>query len=473
MSPLRPAQERCLDRWMRQPFLGAALDRGLGKTRVAQHGMQLFFEINKFLVVAPGRVARLVWRQEAAKFGHLDPGRMRVLGPEDFDMWCPRERPEKAPKNWRAGELVFRDVKATRRHLRSLIAENDVVVVPVNWLWTLSEALVTGPESSPFDGFIFDESGYARHRESLVWRGARRFAVQAQGARLMMNGTPRVRSWEEVWSQSYLIDEGETFGRGLGEFRNAFLRPTSYGPGGHVAEWGDPTAAQLEGLNAGFGALWIAEQRTDSMGTEIEIPCELSAEHWSIASKFLRGAVADCAGHTVLPINAGVGWSKSIQACNGRVYDEHKEVIELHQEKLDALEEIVETTERGILVMCWLDSDHAAVLKRLGKKAISIKVKGGLESWMAGKPQVLVAHPRAASHGLNLQAVGHTLVWLGLHPDLELYLQAGARFPREGQTHPVVIYRLMTNHPAETAVWKTLQGRGSALDNLMQAGREI
>jgi hypothetical protein len=474
--PLNAAQDRALDRWMKQSNLGFALDRGLGKTRVAQLGMHLQFEVDKWLVVAPGRVARLVWPAEAEKWGYLNRGRMRVLSPSDFDMHAPTTpadapagwAPAGAPRGWQSGELIFRDVKATRAHLRGLVRDNDVIVVPVNWLSTLAQALTV----SPFAGMVFDESGYARNKDTLVWRGARHFAVQAR-TRLMMNGVPFVKNYEGLWAQTYLIDEGAALGRGLGDFRGRYLRPTDFGPGGHVRAYGNPTESQLEALHAEFHRLWIVERRTDDMGAELQVLCELDGEHWGAASQFLRGAIAACAGHDVLPANAGVGWAKAIQVCNGRVYDEHKDTIHLHSNKLDALEEILETTERGVLALCWWDHDHAAVLKRLGKRAISIKVKGGLESWMAGKQQVLVAHPRAASHGLNLQAVGHTLIWLGLHPDVELYLQACARFPRAGQTHPVVIYRLMTAHPAERAVWNTLTNRMTALEALLQAGREI
>jgi len=458
---LRPAQERFLARWMAQPRLGGALDRGLGKTRAAQLGMRLQFEVGKWLVVAPTRVARLVWRQEAEQWGDLDPSRIRLLEPADFDRW--EGEPAVKPKGWQPGDLVFRDIRETRKRVRQIVEENDVVLATWDWVAPLAEVFGT---NSPFQGVVYDEGSYVRTKSAKRWQAARWFAAQAQGARTVLNGTPIVKNWEGVWAQSYLLDEGETFCRTLGDFRNQFLRPVAWGPGGYVREYGDPTALQLQDLHGRFHRLWIVEQRTDDMGSEYEVTCDLDPEHWKQASRFLRGAIAECEGRRILPANAGVGWSKALQVCNGRVYDEHRDVVELHPHKLEALQEIVDTSERGVMVLCWFIHDMDAVQRWFGKHAV--RIEKGLEQWVGGKKKLLITHPRSVGHGLNLQGAGHTAVWFGLQPDLELYLQANARFPREGQTHRVLLPRLTSRHPAEVAVWDTLCGRGTALGNLMK-----
>jgi hypothetical protein len=459
VTPLKEAQEAFLERWLTQPLLGGALDRGLGKTRAAQRGMRLRWEIDRWLVLAPKRVANLVWRQEAEKWGEIDPGQVRVLTPADFGMTT--DVPAVKPKGWQAGDLVFRDIRETRKYIRGLIGGFKYTVASWDWAGDLSEVLGS---RVPFGGVVYDESGFVRTKTTERWQAARHLAAGAD-VRTALNATAYVKNWENVWAQSFLIDRGETFGRTLGDFRRDFLRPVGWGPGGYVRDYGDPTASQLEELQRRFHRLWLAIEKPDDMGLEYEIPCELDEEHWKAASKFLRGAIADCAGRSILPANAGVGWGKALQLCGGAVYDDGKPLKWLHRHKIDALLDLIEGAERGVMVLTWWKHHEAMVLEALGKHAVPTK---DLERWIRGEAKVLVSHPRSVSHGLNLQDVGHTAVWFGLQPDADLYIQANGRFPRDGQTHAVMLPRLMSSHPAERAVWDVLSGRMGALEALMQ-----
>ena len=81
----RPSQELAINRMLDCDYQLLALRMGAGKTGVALTVINelLFnrFEVQRVLVVAPLRVAQLVWHTEAAKWDHTRHLRVvRVLG---------------------------------------------------------------------------------------------------------------------------------------------------------------------------------------------------------------------------------------------------------------------------------------------------------------------------------------------------------------------------------------------------------
>ena len=79
------------------------------------------------------------------------------------------------------------------------------------------------------------------------------------------------------------------------------------------------------------------------------------------------------------------------------------------------------------------------------------------------------AQPASMGHGLNIQAGGHIIVWFGLNPSLELYLQANARLHRQGQTEAVIIHRLITKGTVDEDVVKKLWVKDETQDGLMES----
>jgi SNF2 family DNA or RNA helicase len=74
-------------------------------------------------------------------------------------------------------------------------------------------------------------------------------------------------------------------------------------------------------------------------------------------------------------------------------------------------------------------------------------------------------------HGLNLQQGGHILVWFGPTYNSELYDQACARLDRQGQTKPVMIYRLLGQKTMDGEVLRVLLSKAEKQEGLMHAVR--
>lgn len=162
-----------------------------------------------------------------------------------------------------------------------------------------------------------------------------------------------------------------------------------------------------------------------------------------------------------------------MQLANGAVYDEVKGVREIHDAKLDALEDVIEAANgHPVLVFYAYKHDLERIQKRfpqtqmLGKGADGLK---DIENWNAGKTSLLAAHPASAGHGLNLQDGGNIIVWFGLNWSLELYQQANARLHRQGQQRSVIIHHLVTEGTMDEDVMSALEGKAVDQDALMAA----
>ena len=100
-----------------------------------------------------------------------------------------------------------------------------------------------------------------------------------------------------------------------------------------------------------------------------------------------------------------------------------------------------------MLVMYEFIADGAQIMKRFPG---AVNVTGSKDvvklvaDFNAGKIPVLIAHPRSAGHGLNLQEACADICWYGVTWDLELWIQAIARIWRQGQPSATVRNHVIT-----------------------------
>mgnify|MGYP001212013668 FL=1 len=160
---------------------------------------------------------------------------------------------------------------------------------------------------------------------------------------------------------------------------------------------------------------------------------------------------------------------KLLQMANGAVYDEHGKVRVIHEAKLDALEDVVEAANgRPVLVFYSYQHDLARIKARF-PEARALETEQDVRDWNAGKVTIMLAHPAAAGHGLNLQAGGNIIAWFGLPWSLELYQQANARLYRQGQTRSVIIHHLVAQGTIDEAVMEALKAKKLTQESLLKA----
>ena len=159
------------------------------------------------------------------------------------------------------------------------------------------------------------------------------------------------------------------------------------------------------------------------------VPVKMSNSEQTIYNELNAQLVVSTQGKQIDALNAASLSNKLCQMANGCVYDDQQQVVQIHQRKLDALEDLVEAANgKPVLVAYWFKHDLAQIKQRFTTR--EIKTVKDIQDWNAGKIPLALIHPASAGHGLNLQAGGSTLIWYGLTWSLELYQQTNARLWR-------------------------------------------
>ena len=187
-----------------------------------------------------------------------------------------------------------------------------------------------------------------------------------------------------------------------------------------------------------------------------------------------ESVISDSNEIEVTAANAASLSNKLVQMANGAVYSDDHRIIKLHDQKLDALEDIIEAANgEPVLVAYWFKHDLLRIQERLNKLRIQstvLKNEADIHEWNKGNISVGLLHPASAGHGLNLQKGGHHLVWFGLTWSLELYQQTNARLWRQGQqSNTVIIQHIVTEGTIDADILKALTAKDAQQSRLIEA----
>jgi SNF2 family DNA or RNA helicase len=183
---------------------------------------------------------------------------------------------------------------------------------------------------------------------------------------------------------------------------------------------------------------------------------------------------ADAAGATITAVNAAANLSKLLQISCGAVYTDDKEVVEFDAApRLAVLEEILEETDRKVLIFALFRSSIDTIHAHLTKKGIAAEcIHGGITANKRGDiirrfqnekdPRVLVMQPQASAHGITLTAAD-TVVFFGPLMSVEQYIQCIARADRKGQNSDKVTVIHIEGSPVEKQMFKALAAK--VIDN--------
>jgi SNF2 family DNA or RNA helicase len=179
-------------------------------------------------------------------------------------------------------------------------------------------------------------------------------------------------------------------------------------------------------------------------------------------------------GVELTAVNAAAMRNKLLQFGNGAIYyedeDLKKDYHEIHNVKLDALEEIMELDDKPVLVFYTYKHDYERILAKFKKyNPVKLENDKNIQDWNEGKIRMLIMHPASGGHGLNLQYGGNTIVWFGIPDSLELYQQANARLDRQGQVNGVIVNHLIACNTFDVTVINSLEKKDRTQNDLMEA----
>lgn len=423
------------------PISALLLDMGLGKTSITLTAINdlLFdsFEIHKVLVVAPLRVARDTWSAEIEKWEHLKNLRYSVV------------------------------TGTAQERISALCIPADIYIINrenVQWLVEESGLIFD------FDMAVIDELSSFKNHQSKRFRAFMK--VRPKMKRIVgLTGTPASNGLMDLFAEFKLLDMGERLGRLIGQYRNAYFQPDKRN--GMVIYSYKPLPNAERQIYDKISDITISMKAADHLKMpeliSSEYTVQLSENEKEKYDRLKKDLIFSTEDNEVTAANAASLSNKLSQMANGAVYSDDESVIEIHDRKLDALEDIIESMNgKPLLVAYWFKHDLERIRKQFDVR--EIKSSDDISDWNSGKIPVALIHPASAGHGLNLQSGGSTLVWFGLTWSLELYQQTNARLWRQGQTaDTVVIQHIIVKGTIDEQIMKALKTKDTTQAALITA----
>lgn len=423
------------------PVAALLLDMGLGKTSITLTAINdlLFdsFEVHKVLVVAPLRVARDTWSAEIEKWEHLRELRYSVV------------------------------VGSEQERISALRTPADIYIINrENIQWLVEESGLP----FDFDMAVIDELSSFKNHLSKRFRAFMK--VRPKLKRIVgLTGTPAGNGLMDLFAEFKLLDMGERLGRLIGLYRNTYFQPDKRN--GMVIYSYKPLPNAEQQIYDKISDITISMKAADHLKMpeliSSEYTVQLSEKEKEKYDRLKKDLIFSTEDNEVTAANAASLSNKLSQMANGAVYSDDESVIEIHDRKLDALEDIIESMNgKPLLVAYWFKHDLERIRKRFEIR--EIKSSEDISDWNSGKIPVALIHPASAGHGLNLQSGGSTLVWFGLTWSLELYQQTNARLWRQGQTaDTVVIQHIVAKGTIDEQIMKALKTKDTTQAALITA----
>jgi len=449
INDLHKYQKVCVEHIISHPFCGVFLDMGLGKTISTLTAIEAlkydYCEIDTVLVVAPKRVAETVWEEEAKSWDHTK-------------------------------HLTFSKIIGTeRQRIAALKVKADVYIISrdnIAWLCSLYAAKL------PYDMLVIDELSSFKAHQTQRFKSlklARPWFKRVVG----LTGTPAPNGLINLWSQMYLIDRGQRLEKTITAYRSRYFRPGA--SNGYVVYSYNLLADSERLIHEKIKDICISMKAEDylEMPERIDnfVKVTMPDKLYDMYKKFERDNIITLAAEveegatTINAVNAAALSNKLLQFANGAMYDENKNVVQIHDLKLEALKEIIDTSNGKPILVAWtyqFDRDRIMnYFRNLSPR--ELKTAQDINDWNDGKVQLMLAHPASAGHGINLQAGGNIIVWYGLTWSLELYQQFNARLYRQGQKQRTIIHHIVTSKTHDEDVVKALKSKDKTQNSLMNS----
>lgn len=394
-------------------------------------------------MIAPKKVAEGTWTKEKDKWDHTKMLRVSpVLG-------------------------------SLSKRIRALNTPADIYIINrENVVWLVDYYR----NAWPFDMVVVDESS------SFKSHKAKRFKALASMSghidRLIeLTGTPSPNGLNDLWSQVFLLDGGERLGQKYTQFRERYFDPGDRGNNviyNYKAKPGSESSI-LEKISD----ICISMKSEDYLQlpdiTYNQIPVILdpksSKAYYDLERKMVLALPE--AEEEISVTSAAALSNKLLQLANGALYDEDHNVHEIHNCKIEAFMELIESLQ-GKPALVFYNYQHdrerlLAALKNTGIRVRELKTTQDEDDWNNREIDILLTHPASSAYGLNLQQGGNHVIWFGLNWNYELYTQANKRLHRQGQQEKVIIHHLVCSGTRDEDVMQALERKDDVQNWVMES----
>lgn len=406
---------------------GLLLDPGLGKTSITLAAFSFLKSkklARKALVIAPLRPCYLVWGPESQKWKDFQHLKVVVLHGKD------------------------KEAKLTE--------DADIYVInPEGLDWLIGRGRgVSGFNRKwwkelGFDTLIIDE--LTKFKKSTGKRfKLLKLTLETFQRRWGLTGTPNPNGLLDLFGQMYVLDLGNALGRYVTHYRVMyFVNPDRQG-----WKW-VPQHGAAERIYERLKPLCLRMEAKDYLElpelVENNVYVPLPPKVEALYEQLEDDLIAKMEKQLIVAANAAAVSTKLRQICNGALYvdddvraivgGKERGVLEVHDAKLDAVEELVDELSGSPLLLAYeFNHDLDRLLTRFGKdtpyigSGVSPKKTQQIEaSWNAGEIPLLLGQPASMGHGLNFQqGNAQHIGWFAQFWDLELVEQFIKRVHRQG-----------------------------------------
>lgn len=428
------------------PTAAVFLDMGLGKTSITLTAINNllfdYFDAHRILVVAPLRVARNTWSDEIEKWDHLH-------------------------------HLTFAiAVGSEKERLEALKKQADITMINrENLQWLIEKS----GQPFEYDMVVIDELSSFKNHQAKRFKALMK--VRPKVKRIVgLTGTPSSNGLMDLFAEFKILDMGMRLGRFIGQYRNTYFKPDKVN--GPIVYSYKPLPGAEDAIYEKISDITISMKAAD----HLKMPELINTKYMVYLSEKEKKKYEDMKAELVLELpegeitaaNAASLSGKLSQMANGAVYADDESILPIHDRKLDALEDIIESANgKPLLIAYWFKHDLIRIEQRLAEKKISFQKldsDASMKKWNKGELPVALIHPASAGHGLNLQSGGSTLVWFGITWSLELYQQTVARLYRQGQSsRTVTVIHILTQGTVDEKIMKALAEKDSTQSALIDA----
>lgn len=452
----RPYQNIALDFLASEDRCSLWAKMGMGKSVTTLSYLQTCYEhlgeTAPTLIIAPLRVARDTWVDETRKWDHLS----------GFDV-----APILGTEKQRLAALK-KDVPAYTVNYEQL----PWLVKTLGSKWRFGR--VVADEARRLKGYRTQQgsqraqalAGYA-HRQVKHW--------------INLTGTPAANGLEDLWGQQWFIDGGKTLGSSFEAFKARWFSTHSVDGKFSILR---PRPGANDEIQKLLASTCLTLDPKDWFNLKdpivVDVPVKLPTKARKVYDQMEAESVAEIKDKGwIKALSSGGKVGKALQIASGAVYldpEYHPAGTwePIHDEKLSALESIVEESGGASIMVAYHWKHDLARIMKTFPGAVDLATTAGLKAFKSGSVQIGVAHPLALGHGVDgLQNVCNIIVFYSQDWNLDSYLQIIERIGpmrqlQSGNDRDVWIYRIIADDTMDEVVVKKRNSKDDTQEALLK-----
>lgn len=353
--------------------------------------------------------------------------------------------------------IVAHHAKAMRR-IEMIQQDYEIVITNYEGLELIAEEVRS---DGRFDLVIVDEANAYKNPSTRRWK-ALASILKPETYLWMMTGTPASQSPVDAYGLAKLVNPNNV-PKFQTAWRDKVMNKLT------MFKWSPKTNAKDMVFEALQPAIRFTKKQCLDLPPVVTVTREVSmTPQQNKYYKMLKEQLmVKAAGEVISAVNAGVAVNKLLQISCGAAYTDEKEVVEFDAKpRLNVLEEILEETDRKVIIFALFRSSIDAIVTHLRKAGYGVDtIHGDVSAGKRGtiikdfqttdQIKVLVMQPQATAHGITLTAAD-TVVFFGPLMSVEMYTQCIARADRKGQDSDKVTVVHIESSPIEKKLFTAM-----------------